>query len=1037
MADISAEIAAFKNAVYGEDVRDAMVSLANKINTESSGAASSVEDYIPVINSTASTVKGFTLLENAIANEAIAYKHIVTTYVDGDASAFEGLRIGIFSNTSSIPKRMVLYNSVGNQTWLNYNATSGYNVGSIGNNKIYVLVDWDSFGSQILVNSATYSNLHIEYSSIPTFIDFSKLYDSEQKTIIDNEINALNIALTTSISDTDFRTYVKNIININYGNLVRGSVPYRTSEGYVYIAASGYYGFREYEIHEGSTYKIEATNVQVVKGNYVLAFILSERLTEDRTIIPSNNILYLSSSDFESTFPIISYSFKTTAPYNGYLYLYRQYSTSDSGLKVMKYTSVIDSVDNYCMYLKNLIDQTNESYEKSIPYIKNIVCSGSSITWGGGNLDDSMVKYLDDHIKENMLNTILYSDMTSNDGTVINNDLFYKGAGLLVTGINKEIEFDLYGDEIAICHAKRRSNDYGVIEVYADGTLIGTFDNRNDILSNEETFTGESIRRVELEHPCTFNHQIYINGSSTPLDDVVINTGGYGAVATGNAFVYRKSAEDGSTTHHAIQFSESLGTITSVRVLYNYGRMISYVRNTQGQTNTEYVNESFYGSGTVSFDPANPTGSLSSGLEFRSVDERSFFIHKFTTVKKRHYKLKIIGGVNPYILINFATNRYFNIMNAGVGGWSISLVGNQNIGVCKYTQFGKHAIPELIFQESETNDDWSYPTRRISRDIGEITLSDVRKVKSLEVNSIVYNSSTDKYRVNMATGIISSITSTSLTSNDIIGTDTVAGDIVRIGTYHGDIRQITCREITSVDLTNGIITWIEPINVNNLMNIDSLSELVGEEICIRSLTSYKNAYKTFIENVRNIWGNAKICIVDNGLPNLWTRQLWGYDVIHRKLCSEYPNVDYINARNYLIKGMDETISGINAETITSTGASEYELDYDYSRHAYWQGIKVLVNGVDVYGTDAYVEGTYSYYLKDSIQGDDCNKNGVYDRTNSETKKNGKMKLVFTKNIPSSGETITVQFSDVLWSSDYCHPSNFGSYLYAQAYISAL
>lgn len=32
MADISTEIAAFKNAVYGEDVRDALVSLANKLN---------------------------------------------------------------------------------------------------------------------------------------------------------------------------------------------------------------------------------------------------------------------------------------------------------------------------------------------------------------------------------------------------------------------------------------------------------------------------------------------------------------------------------------------------------------------------------------------------------------------------------------------------------------------------------------------------------------------------------------------------------------------------------------------------------------------------------------------------------------------------------------------------------------------------------------------------------------------------------------------------------------------------------------------
>lgn len=38
MADIQPEITAFKSAVYGEDVRDSMVSLANKVNTEAASA---------------------------------------------------------------------------------------------------------------------------------------------------------------------------------------------------------------------------------------------------------------------------------------------------------------------------------------------------------------------------------------------------------------------------------------------------------------------------------------------------------------------------------------------------------------------------------------------------------------------------------------------------------------------------------------------------------------------------------------------------------------------------------------------------------------------------------------------------------------------------------------------------------------------------------------------------------------------------------------------------------------------------------------
>ena len=68
MADISAEIAAFQNAVYGEDVRSAMVSLANKVNNESSDAASTVSGYDTRLTKIENTVSSPFSLKNFIVN---------------------------------------------------------------------------------------------------------------------------------------------------------------------------------------------------------------------------------------------------------------------------------------------------------------------------------------------------------------------------------------------------------------------------------------------------------------------------------------------------------------------------------------------------------------------------------------------------------------------------------------------------------------------------------------------------------------------------------------------------------------------------------------------------------------------------------------------------------------------------------------------------------------------------------------------------------------------------------------------------------
>ena len=51
MADISKEIQAFEDAIYGEEVRGSMISLAEKVNSESSKAQTDAADVVNRANS--------------------------------------------------------------------------------------------------------------------------------------------------------------------------------------------------------------------------------------------------------------------------------------------------------------------------------------------------------------------------------------------------------------------------------------------------------------------------------------------------------------------------------------------------------------------------------------------------------------------------------------------------------------------------------------------------------------------------------------------------------------------------------------------------------------------------------------------------------------------------------------------------------------------------------------------------------------------------------------------------------------------------
>lgn len=86
MADISQEINDFKNAIYGEEVRGSMISLAEKLNTEVESNTTNVNQAVETAN-TASTAANQAVQD---ANTTLQAANQAVTYAAGSASAAAG-----------------------------------------------------------------------------------------------------------------------------------------------------------------------------------------------------------------------------------------------------------------------------------------------------------------------------------------------------------------------------------------------------------------------------------------------------------------------------------------------------------------------------------------------------------------------------------------------------------------------------------------------------------------------------------------------------------------------------------------------------------------------------------------------------------------------------------------------------------------------------------------------------------------------------------------------------------------------------------
>ena len=86
MADISQEINDFKNAIYGEEVRGSMISLAEKINTEVDANTTNVNQAVSTANNASSAANQAV----ADANTTLQAANQAVTSAEGSASAAAG-----------------------------------------------------------------------------------------------------------------------------------------------------------------------------------------------------------------------------------------------------------------------------------------------------------------------------------------------------------------------------------------------------------------------------------------------------------------------------------------------------------------------------------------------------------------------------------------------------------------------------------------------------------------------------------------------------------------------------------------------------------------------------------------------------------------------------------------------------------------------------------------------------------------------------------------------------------------------------------
>ena len=647
---------------------------------------------------------------------------------------------------------------------------------------------------------------------------------------------------------------------------------------------------------------------------------------------------------------------------------------------------------------------------------KNVVFAGSSNVWGDGFLFYSYLKKPIDWLYKSSGKYTAYNDVETTNGKVQTNDVkFMDGKAIKISGIGAKIKFKHKGSELNICQVIERTSNYALIGLYDGDTKVAEFTNHNTTIgSDTEQFSGDGEKiKFNLKRCFTYSHVLKVNGVSK---NIILNTQGYGGTfPVGVDCLVIRSLDDNGNVIHTLYFKEAPTAGAVIDVSYNYGETICFVKSTVGETESG-ENESPYGDGTISYDPTNPA-NISSGLDFRLINEKSFYKFWFDSDVEREITLKIEGGNNPYFVFNFASSVFHNVMNAGIGGWTAANFNSGSYINRAYWNIADYFSPDVVTIGLTGNDDWANYPRKIKRVYNGITLDELKQFPMLEVGEIEYVEESDTYNVTKNIGIIKEITTRSLKADEIIGSDVAKGDFVRIGTYTGDLRQVQTRRIETVDNVQGQITWAEPLHLNEFICIETIDDLVGQEISIRSIEQYMQQMELLISNIKKMVPKCKICLFNIYYVDMWTRDTAEYIYIQQWIAEKFDGTVYfVDAWKY---ARDYCENSLHSRSFDFVADGNDTITFAIDGVGHWEGIEVWVNNKNVYGKDCYpITGWYTT-IEDKT-GSELNwvgTNNYYPRIYK--KRNFAIK--WKQNIPLTGTAIKVKLAIRQWSADYAHP----------------
>ena len=647
---------------------------------------------------------------------------------------------------------------------------------------------------------------------------------------------------------------------------------------------------------------------------------------------------------------------------------------------------------------------------------KNVVFAGSSNVWGDGFLFYSYLKKPIDWLYKSSGKYTAYNDVETTNGKVQTNDVkFMDGKAIKISGVGAEIKFKHKGSELNICQVIERTSDYALIGLYDGDTKVAEFTNHNTTTgSDTEQFSGDGEKiKFNLKRCFTYSHVLKVNGVSK---GIILNTQGYGGTfPVGVDCLVIRSLDDNGNVIHTLYFKEAPTAGAVIDVSYNYGETICFVKSTVGETESG-ENESPYGDGTISYDPTNPA-NISSGLDFRLINEKSFYKFWFDSDVEREITLKIEGGNNPYFVFNFASSVFHNVMNAGIGGLTAAIYNSGSYINRAYWNIADYFSPDVVTIGLTGNDDWTNYPRKIKRVYNGITLDELKQFPMFEVGEIKYVEESDTYNVAKNIGIIKEITTRSLKADEIIGSDVAKGDFVRIGTYTGDLRQVQTRRIETVDNVQGQITWAEPLHLNEFICIETIDDLVGQEISIRSIGQYMQQMELLISNIKKMVPKCKICLFNIYYVDMWTRDTAEYPYIQQWIAEKFDGTVYfVDAWKY---ARDYCENSLHSRVLDFVADGNDTITFAVDGVGHWEGIEVWVNNKNVYGKDCYpITGWYTT-IEDKT-GSELNwvgTNSYYPRVYK--KRNFAIK--WKQNIPLTGTAIKVKLTTRQWSTDYAHP----------------